>query len=152
MQMLYWLAPNQQAHDASGVPRSRAAAQDILHWILSDPSHPLCTGHLYKVGITVDLGKRARQHEKGVLVDEDLRTIPPGLFDRMHVIYQTETDSDVRGAEVALDQYATRTFGGRDREDARPSQQSFTVNFRGGGAGRPAKKGPFYVYVLQSRG
>jgi hypothetical protein len=44
------------------------------------------------------------------------------------------------------------TFGGRNRKDARPSQNVFTVNFRAGGAGRHAKNGPFYVYVLQSRG
>jgi hypothetical protein len=141
------------------VVTSKEIAKGIIKRILGDPvfggsgaivGDVNFRGHVYKIGMTVNPIKRARDHENP-LVDPTTRTRDPELWDRMHVVYRCTVQDDVRNAETELMACATSEFGSSDREEHSPGQDVFSLNFRAGGAGRPSSAESFYAYLLLSR-
>jgi hypothetical protein len=134
------------------VARDRKVALATLKKILDETK-----GHLYKVGIAGNPQNRSYGHE-GVEVDRreegDMiyTTVQKGLWSTMHVVYQTGTDVEIRQAEKEFIDYAAANYGGGLRKQQKESQSVFPFNVRAGGGGPLPKTGPYFLYVLRSRG
>lgn len=157
MEVLYWSAPSRRG-DKHNVISDKQVALQMLQLILEDTTDPLFRGHLYKIGITGDPMLRSYGH-KGVVVDERTAEHDPsityvvvqkGLWARMHVIYSTMVQADIRQMERDFVQFATARYGGANRDAQKKGQCVFPFNTSPGGGGPLPSRGPYYLYVLQS--
>jgi hypothetical protein len=152
MDIRYWSALNRPCGDKSLVTKDKKMALETLQKILDETK-----GHLYKVGIAGNPQARQYGHE-GVEVDrrevDDLVyiTVQKGLWSTMHVIYQTSSDVEIRQAEKEFIEFAVRKYGGGLRNDQKVGQSVFPFNVRAGGGGPLPPTGPYFLYVLRSRG
>jgi hypothetical protein len=152
MDLIYWSAPGKPCGDKSRVTTDKKVALETLRWVLDET-----TGHLYKIGFAGNPQARRYGHE-GVEVDRSevgdmvYITVRKRLWASMHVVYQTRSAVEIRQAEKEFIRFAAHEYGGGLIEDQRAGQTVFPFNDRAGGGGPVSPIGPYFIYVLRSRG